>query len=144
MNTLDIAEVVAQSGLPPSTLRYYESQGLIQSCGRHGLRRQYDESVLLTLSLIALGKAAGFSLTEIGGMFRDGQLQIPRDELHAKADALGRQIRRLQTLQQLIRHVADCPAPSHLACPNFRKLLNHAGSKARPISALGRASARSS
>lgn len=142
MSSLDIAEVAAQSGVSPSTLRYYESQGLIRSCGRRGLRRQYDDSVLLTLSLIALGKSAGFSLAEIGGMFRDGELQIPRDELRTRADALGRQIRRLQLLQQLIRHVADCPASSHLACPNFQKLLGHAGGKARPVSALGRASLR--
>lgn len=131
MKMLDISEVAAQAGVPPSTLRYYEELGLIQSSARHGLRRQFEESVLLKLSLIALGKAAGFSLTDIADMFsemfNEGCLQIPRDKLRAKADALGQQICHLQKLQQAILHVADCPAPSHLECPNFQKLLRDAG-----------------
>lgn len=126
MNTLDIGEVAAQSGVSPSALRYYEQLGLIESTSRHGLRRQFDRSVLLKLSLIALGKAAGFSLNDIAAMFSDGTLHIPREQLHARADALAEQIRRLQTLEQAIRHVAECPAPSHLECPKFRQLLRHA------------------
>lgn len=130
MNTLlDIGEVAAQSGVPPSALRYYEEIGLIASVSRRGQRRQFDASVLLKLSLIALGKAAGFTLGEIAAMFSEGRLDIPREQLHAKADALARQIRHLQMLEQAIRHVADCPAPSHLECPKFRQLLRHAGSK---------------
>lgn len=66
--TLDIGEVVARAGVPPSTLRYYEEKGLIAATGRRGLRRQYDASVLQTLALIALGRAAGFSLDDIAGM----------------------------------------------------------------------------
>ena len=37
---MDIAEVVRRSGVPASTLRYYEEKGLIRSVGRRGLRRQ--------------------------------------------------------------------------------------------------------
>jgi MerR family regulatory protein len=68
MGMMDIGDVAERSGVPPSTLRYYEEIGLIRSISRHGLRRQFDSDVLLTLSLIELGKTAGFSLTEIGGM----------------------------------------------------------------------------
>lgn len=32
-NNMDIAEVVRKSGLPTSTLRYYEQLGLIRSIG---------------------------------------------------------------------------------------------------------------
>ncbi|WP_444822943.1 MerR family DNA-binding transcriptional regulator, partial [Vibrio parahaemolyticus] len=45
-NRMDIAEVVKKSGLPTSTLRYYEQLGLIRSIGRNGLRRQYSPEVL--------------------------------------------------------------------------------------------------
>ncbi len=124
MKILDIAEVIEHSGLPPSTLRYYEEVGLISSIGRHGLRRQFGPETLLQLSLIAMGKSAGFSLEEIAGMFgKDGQPELPRDELHARADELDRQIRNLTSLRDALRHVADCPAPSHLECPTFRRLL---------------------
>ena len=62
---MDIAQVTRRSGLPPSTLRYYEERGLIAPIGRQGLRRQYDPKVLDRLALISLARAAGFSLEEI-------------------------------------------------------------------------------
>lgn len=130
MNLMDIGEVTTRSGASPSALRYYEEIGLIRSVGRHGLRRQFEPSVLMTLSLIELGKAAGFSLAEIAGMFGDdGTLDIPRADLHLKADELARQIAKLRVLREAIRHVAECPAPSHLECPNFRKLLKAVSSR---------------
>lgn len=42
MKLLDIAEVARRTGLPPSTLRFYEEKGLIASIGRRGLRRLFD------------------------------------------------------------------------------------------------------
>lgn len=131
MKTLDIAEISRRSGVAASALRYYEELGLITSVGRHGLRRQFGPETLLQLSLITLGKAAGFSLEEISGMFGpDGQPDLPRDQLQARADALEVQIRELSTLRDAIRHVADCPAPSHLECPKFQQLLR-IGSRVR-------------
>jgi DNA-binding transcriptional MerR regulator len=69
MHDLDITEVARRSGLPASTLRYYEEKRLIASTGRRGLRRTFDPKVLERLALIALGGAAGFSLDEIAHMF---------------------------------------------------------------------------
>ncbi|WP_217282201.1 MerR family transcriptional regulator [Klebsiella variicola] len=66
MRELDIGEVVKRSGVPASTLRYYEQLGLLHALGRRGLRRQYDERVLERLALIGLGQAAGLSLQQIG------------------------------------------------------------------------------
>lgn len=124
MKLLDIGEVAERSGVPPSTLRYYEEIGLISSLGRRGLRRQFEADTLLKLSLIDLGKQAGFSLVEIAGMFgRNGQPEIPRDRLRARAKELQRQILDLRLLRDALRHVADCPAPTHLECPTFRGLL---------------------
>jgi len=34
---MDIAEVAKRSGVPASTLRFYEEKGLISSIGRQGL-----------------------------------------------------------------------------------------------------------
>ncbi len=121
---MDIGEVAERAGVSPSTLRYYEEIGLIRSFGRRGLRRQFDADVLLKLSLIALGKMAGFSLVEITAMFgRDGQLNVPRADLRAKAEELQRQMANLRVLRDTLRHVADCSAPNHLECPTFRKLM---------------------
>jgi DNA-binding transcriptional MerR regulator len=132
MKILDIGEVAEQTGIPPSTLRYYEEVGLIQSVGRRGLRRQFGPETLLLLSLIELGKTAGFSLEDISRMFgKVGELDLPRDELHEKADEIDRQIKNLSALSNALRHVADCPAPSHMECPTFRRLVDAAGKRRR-------------
>jgi DNA-binding transcriptional MerR regulator len=128
MTELDIAEVARRAGLPASTLRYYEEKGLIASTGRRGLRRQYDPGVLERLALIVLGRTAGFSLDEIARMFApDGTPDIDRRMLAAKADRLEARIRELVVLRDSLRHAAACPAPSHLQCPTFRRLLRAAG-----------------
>lgn len=134
---MDISQVARQSGLPASTLRYYEDKGLIRSLGRHGLRRVFGPQILDQLALISLGRAAGFSLDEIRQMFTPkGQPQIDRQQLRNKADELDRQIRRLTAMRDGLMHAAACPAQDHLACPKFQRLLNLAsakGKRAKPV-----------
>ena len=128
---MDIAEVAKRSGIPASTLRFYEEQGLIASVGRRGLRRVFDPGVLERLALIALGRSAGFSLDEIARMFApDGRPQIDRGVLAAKAEELDGTIRKLSAMRDGLRHAAVCPAPSHMECPTFRRLLRGAASGA--------------
>jgi DNA-binding transcriptional MerR regulator len=124
---MDIAEVAQQSGVPASALRYYEEKGLIVSIGRRGLRRVFGADILERLALIALGRAAGFSLDEIALMFApNGQLQIDRQMLAAKAEDLDRSIQKLCAMRDGLRHAARCSAPSHMECPTFRKILRAA------------------
>jgi len=128
---LDITEVGQRSGLPASTLRFYEEKGLIASVGRRGLKRLFDAGVVERLALIALGRAAGFSLEEMALMFApDGRPRIDREVLNAKAEEMDRTIRRLSSLRDGLRHAAACTAPSHLECPKFRRLLRAASSGA--------------
>jgi DNA-binding transcriptional MerR regulator len=128
MKLIDIAEVARRSGVPASTLRFYDEKGLIESVGRRGTRRMFDFRVLERLHLIALGRNAGFSLEEIGAMFApDGRPRIDRAQLAAKADELDRTIRKLMALREALLHAAECPAPSHLECPTFQRMLRLAG-----------------
>jgi DNA-binding transcriptional MerR regulator len=131
VSDLDIAEVAQRSGVPASTLRFYEEKGLIASTGRRGLRRLFDPGVLERLALIALGRAAGFSLDEIARMFApDGRPRIDRQMLAAKAEALDRTIRQLNAMRDGLRHAAACRAPSYMECPTFRRILRAAASGA--------------
>jgi DNA-binding transcriptional MerR regulator len=131
MKLPDIAEVAHRTGVPASTLRFYEEKGLIASVGRRGLRRLFDAGVFERLALIALARAAGFTLDDIAGMFSaDGRVAIDRAMLNAKADELDRTIKRLGAMRDGLRHAAVCRAPSHLECPTFRRLLAAAASGA--------------
>ncbi|MCT2582633.1 helix-turn-helix domain-containing protein [Actinophytocola gossypii] len=133
MTNLDIAEVARRSGVPASTLRYYEEKGLIASAGRRGIRRQFDATVLERLALILVGRSAGFTLDEIALMFApDGRPRIDRAALTAKADELDATITKLTAMRDGLRHAAACPAPSHPECPTFRRILEKAVPGAAP------------
>ncbi|HET7527233.1 MAG TPA: helix-turn-helix domain-containing protein [Burkholderiaceae bacterium] len=131
MIELDITEVAQRSGLPASALRFYEEKGLIRSVGRRGLRRLFDSKVLEQLALIALGRAARFSLDEIARMFApDGRPRVDRQMLAAKADELDRTVRELTAMRDQLRHAVACRAPSYMQCPTFRRFLRAAASGA--------------
>ena len=128
---MDIAEVARRSGVPAATLRFYEEKRLIASIGRRGLRRVFDPGVLERLALIALGRAAGFSLDQIALMFApDGRPRIDRRMLEAKAEELDQTIRKLSDMRDGLRHAAACPARSHMECPTFRRIVRVAASGA--------------
>lgn len=127
---LDIGEVARRSGLPPSTLRFYEEKGLIYSIGRTGLRRLFDHRVLERLDFIAMGQIAGFQLEEIAAMFaKNGRLKVDRKLLLEKASELEINIKQLGAIRNTLEHVAHCSATDHLECPKFLRLLDLAGKK---------------
>ncbi len=131
MKALDIAEVARRTGTPASTLRYYEERGLIASIGRRGMRRVFAPGIVERLALIALGRAAGLTLDEIATMFApDGMPRIDRAMLAAKADELDASIRRLAAMRDGLRHAANCPAPSHVECPTFQRIVRAAAAGA--------------
>lgn len=125
---MDINTVSKKSGMPASTLRYYEEKGLIRSRGRKGLCRLFDETIIERLALISLGRRAGFSLEEMRAMFIQGK-KIDRALLLVKADEMDRKIKELVSMRDGLRHAAQCSAPSHFECPKFLRLLRIAGRK---------------
>jgi DNA-binding transcriptional MerR regulator len=126
---MDISEVAQQSGVPASALRFYEEKGLIASVGRHGLKRVFSPDILERLALIAMGRAAGFSLDEIASMLAgNGQPKIDKQVLIAKAEELDQTIRQLSAMRDGLRHAAACRAPSHMECPTFRRIVKAAAS----------------
>ena len=129
MQPLDINEVSRRSGVPASTLRFYEEKGLIASIGRRGLRRLFDARVVERLALLALGRASGFSLDEMAQLFAgNGRPGIDRQLLAAKADELDKTIKELTAMRNGLRHAVACRAPSHMECQTFQRLLKAAAS----------------
>lgn len=128
---MDISEVARRTGMSAATLRYYEKRGLIVSLAARGTRRQFAPTVLDQLALVALGQVAGLSLDEVHSMLSpNGQPNIDRKLLAAKASELDAKIRQLGAVRRGLRHAAVCPAPSHAECPTFKKLLKAAASGA--------------
>ena len=95
--SLSIGEVARQSGLRPSTIRYYESIGLVPEPERRSGQRRFEVSVLGRLALIRAAQGAGFTLNELRTLF-DG---FPK---HTTASARWRTLTavKLPEIQELI------------------------------------------
>lgn len=127
---MDISEVARRTGLPSSTVRFYDKKGLIKAISSAGERRRFAPDVLDQLALIALGQAGGLSLDEIQAMLPiDGELQVDRNLLLTKAEEIDATIKRLRAMSEGLRHAAECPATNHSQCPNFQRLLKIAAGK---------------
>lgn len=121
-----IAEVVRRSRVPATTLRYYESIGLLTVRRGPNGYREYDPNVLTRLDLIEASKELGLSLEEVAGhlaVMGTGSCTQVRDHLHpllveqvvrieAKLAALERLRRRLSAAEV---GLAACPDRSQ-AC----------------------------
>ena len=127
---LETSALARQSGLPASTLRYYEERGLIHSVGRHGLQRLFPASTADRLQLISAGRAAGFSLDDLQQMFGPGDApKIDRQTLRDQAQVLDQQIRRLTALRDGLTHAASCREKDPMQCGKFQRLLKLASDR---------------
>ena len=128
MGSIDISQLAKKSGIPASTLRFYEEKNLIKSIGRNGLKRIFDTYVLEQLEFIALGQRAGFSLEDIQSMTTTkGRYEVNRECLTAKANEIAQRVQQLIAIQRCLEHAAKCTAEKHSECPKFQKLLRIAG-----------------
>jgi MerR family redox-sensitive transcriptional activator SoxR len=62
---LTIGETAERSGVAPSALRYYETQGLIRATRTTGNQRRYQRSTLRRVAFIRSAQRVGLSLEEI-------------------------------------------------------------------------------
>lgn len=78
---LTIGEVAAMVGVQASTLRYYESIGLLPRAKRVSGQRRYKTDILSIMAIIQMAKEAGFSLPEIHALLysrTDGEVLSQR------------------------------------------------------------------
>ncbi len=65
MEFLTVGEVAKRSGLPVSTIHFWEAKGLIRSVRSDGNQRRFARAELRRIAVIKIGQRAGISLAEI-------------------------------------------------------------------------------
>jgi MerR family redox-sensitive transcriptional activator SoxR len=95
-----IGEVAARSGVPASTIRYYEQIGLLPPAGRVNGRRRYDEGIWSKLGVIRLAQRAGLTIAEIQALLHGFPADAPPA---ARWQAVGPQ--KLAELDELMKHI---------------------------------------
>ena len=114
-DTLTIGEVAQMAGVQTSTLRYYESIGLLPAPQRNNGQRRYTTAVLPILAVIQLAKEANFSLLEIQNLLHNqsqsGTVSQRWRELAArKIEELDVVIARAQDMRALLEEALTCDA----------------------------------
>jgi len=108
---LTIGELAARSGVAPSALRFYETEGLIGSQRTSGNQRRYARAALRRVAFIQAGKAAGIPLSRIGAAL--ATLPDHRTPSRRDWERLSRRWRddldrRIGTLQALRGRLSTC------------------------------------
>jgi MerR family redox-sensitive transcriptional activator SoxR len=108
---LTIGDAAERSGVATSTLRFYESRGLISSIRARGNHRRYHRAMLRRIAIIRVAQTLGLSLREIGDAFAtlpDKRNPTKKDWARLSA-SWGRQLdRRIADLQNLRGRLSGC------------------------------------
>jgi DNA-binding transcriptional MerR regulator len=123
---IDGGDVTRLSGMPASTLHYYERRGLITAVGRHGLRRQYAPDVIDRLAVIALCQRAGFNLDEIDDLLATSGAPAWKDLVRVKLADIRSRIEAMLEIEQGLEHVLQCKSENIMRCEHFRGALHAA------------------
>jgi DNA-binding transcriptional MerR regulator len=115
---LSIGELSERTGVPTSTLRYYDELGLVRPAARAGGRRRYAVSAVRDVSVILFFREIGFSLTEIG-RFITGERQTTQELIDHKLAELTEQQHRIEVARTALEHGRQCPASGPMKCPRF-------------------------
>jgi DNA-binding transcriptional MerR regulator len=108
-----IGQVAAEVGLRPSTIRYYEAEGLLPLPQRRSGKRVYDRGILDRLALIELAKECGFSINEIRTFLHGFPRKTPPAQrwqslAKAKLEELNEQMVRISRMKRVLRAVLRC------------------------------------
>lgn len=90
MAGLSIGQLAAKAEINASTLRYYESVGLLPPPERKNGQRRYDEDLLDRINFIKVAQQTGFSIQEIAILLEGFELG---DSLSNRWEQMARQKR---------------------------------------------------
>ena len=119
---LTVGETSARSGVPASALRYYESQGLLETTRTTGNQRRYPRHVLRRLAFIRAARNVGLTLDEV----RAELAQLPAERTPTTADwhrisrgwrgRLNEKIAAIEALRDRLDSCIGCGCLSLRAC----------------------------
>ncbi|HEX4725725.1 MAG TPA: MerR family transcriptional regulator [Pseudonocardiaceae bacterium] len=124
---LTIGQLSAASGVPTSTIRFWERRGLLSPAARSGGQRRYTEDALSQVGMLLLCQDAGFTLAEIQELVTK---QVTdhyrwRELVEAKMVTITDSLRKLTKAQELLTHALECEHEDITHCPKFRMAVDH-------------------
>lgn len=136
---MSIGELGRRSGLPTSTIRYYEEVGVLARSSRVSGRRVFEEPDLDRLLVVSFAQEAGFSLREIRQLFDGFASDTPagmrwKTLATAKLAELESAATRIEAMKTLLKEALRCGCIELESCG---RLFRTSGSPGRDESSNG-------
>jgi DNA-binding transcriptional MerR regulator len=119
---LAIGELAERTGVPATTLRYYDELGLVRPEARAAGRRRYAASAVRDVGVIVFLREIGFSLAEIG-RFLAGDRRDQQEMIEKKLAELAEQRHRIEVARTALEHGRQCPASQPTKCARFLAII---------------------
>ncbi|HEX4671756.1 MAG TPA: MerR family transcriptional regulator, partial [Solirubrobacteraceae bacterium] len=121
---LTIGEVAQRSGVAASSIRYYESIGLLPEPTRLRGQRRYETDVLGRLAFIGVAQSAGFKLAEIKVLVEgvdgaDGMAGPIRSLSSQKLEEVEALLERTKAMKGWLEVAKDCGCRTPEECALF-------------------------
>ena len=112
-----------ETGVPTSTIRFWERRGLLIPDHRQSGQRRYTPDAVRSVAMLRLLQEVGLTLADIR-RFREERAVTPRSWHRLVAEKLTdveRQIAALEHARDLLSHASTCRHDDLLACPGFQE-----------------------
>ena len=131
---MNIGAVAERSGVPPKSIRYYESIGLIQPAERRANGyRTYSRLDMQTLAFIKRARGLGFSVEEVRDLLdlwrdKNRKSSAVKKLVARHVEALDRKIEELRVMRMALSDLVQrCRGDSRPDCPILEDLEDRAG-----------------
>jgi MerR family redox-sensitive transcriptional activator SoxR len=124
---LTIGQLAKATGVPTSTIRFWERRGLLAPQARLAGQRRYSEDAAHQVGLLLLCQDAGFTLAEIQRMIaqRATDPTTWRRLVEDKMVDVESSLAKLHKAYELLSHALDCHHDDILSCPDFQEAVRH-------------------
>ena len=113
---ISIGEASELTGVPASSLRYYDAVGLLTPARDNGGCRRYDDGTVRRITAIKLAPRFGFSLDEIGELL-EGGTERWRALVETKISEVRQRIDDATTLERILVDSLHCGCEAWDTCP---------------------------
>ncbi len=118
---MTIGELASLSGIPASTIRYWEAAGVLPKPARVSGQRRYGAEAVHRIAVLQLAQRCGFGLPEMRRLLHGFEFHVPASRrwmelAKAKRREVDEQIARLRVMRRLIDRVLECKCVDLLEC----------------------------
>ena len=103
-----IGELARSAGVPTSTVRYYEREGIVRPAGRSVSNyRLYSQADVDRLRFIRAAQATGFTLKDVTELLRPAPCGKVQGLIEHRLESVAERMRELRHVQRVLRRSLD-------------------------------------